>query len=42
MFVLWKDSDIFGTKAYGNAPRITNDRKVDPNAVFQAKMDAQY
>lgn len=37
-----QDSDIFGTKSIGYAPRITNDQKVDPNSKFQANMDAQF
>lgn len=37
-----QDSDIFGTKTYSTAPRIVNNSKVDPNAHFQAKLDAQY
>lgn len=37
-----QDSDIFGTKSTTFAPRIRNDSKVDPNAEFQARMDAQY
>lgn len=37
-----QDSDIFGTKSLHTAPRITNDLKVNPNAQFQARMDAQY
>lgn len=37
-----QDSDIFGTKSLHTAPRITNDTKVNPNAQFQARMDAQY
>lgn len=37
-----QDSDIFGTKSYTSAPRIQNNERVDPNAHFQAKLDAQY
>lgn len=37
-----QDSDIFGTKSERVAPRIVNAEKVDPNAAFQKKMDAQY
>lgn len=37
-----QDSDIFGTKFIGYAPRITNQLYYDPNSQFQAKMDAQY
>ena len=37
-----QDSDIFGTRTVGYAPRISNNERVDPNAQFQAKMDAQY
>lgn len=37
-----QDSDIFGTKSLGYAPRITNQLNYDPNTKFQAAMDAQY
>lgn len=37
-----QDSDIFGTKTCANAPRIQNNQRVDPNAHFQARIDAQY
>lgn len=37
-----QDSDIFGTKNTHYAPRIINNSRIDPNAQFQAKMDAQY
>ena len=37
-----QDSDIFGTKNERVAPRISNDEKINPNAHFQSKMDAQY
>jgi hypothetical protein len=37
-----QDNDIFGTKNIQYAPRIHNDSYVDPNAQFQARMDAQY
>ena len=37
-----QDSDIFGTKQLRIAPRIQNDEKIDPNAVFKAKMDKKY
>jgi len=37
-----QDSDIFGTKNLTTAPRIVNNSKIDPNAHFQARLDAQY
>lgn len=37
-----QDNDIFNTKSIGYAPRISNQQKINPNAGFQARMDAQY
>ena len=37
-----QDSDIFGTASSTPIPRIFNPEKIDPNAQFQARMDAQY
>jgi hypothetical protein len=37
-----QDSDIFGTKSLGYAPRIVNQQQVDPNLQFQINMEAQF
>ncbi len=37
-----QDNDIFNTKSISYAPRINNEHKIDPNAGFQARMDANY
>jgi hypothetical protein len=37
-----QDSDIFGTKSLGYAPRIANSEMIDPNMVFQENMNKQF
>lgn len=34
-----KDNDIFGTNNIGYAPRIENNKFIDPNAAFKKKTE---